>query len=206
MARSADEQGRLEPLRHAASHGPLREHLARYRFAAQRARGRLLDAGCGTGYGSLLLASCAAVPEVLGVDRSAVAIAHARRYYSGPRVRFARADLLAASISGWGSFDTIVCFEVLEHLREPERLLEALDGALRPGGRLIVSTPLGKGRGVPSAQPGHCFQLRRHEFERMLRARFEFRLFGQKGELIELWQRGHRYFLMLAVCRSRAGS
>jgi 2-polyprenyl-3-methyl-5-hydroxy-6-metoxy-1,4-benzoquinol methylase len=203
LARAGRQRADLEPMRYRAAHGLLREHIARYRFAAERARGHVLDAGCGSGYGSLLLAASDQVAEVLGVDRSASAIEHARRYYRASRVRFEKIDLLAGALSSRGPFDTIVCLEVLEHLPEPERLLGALDGRLRPGGRLLLSTPLGKGRGVPSGQPDHYFQLRRDELERMLSVRFRFRLFGQKGESIEAWRRGHRYFLMLAVCRSR---
>jgi len=144
MARSAWDRERIEPLRYRLAHGTAREHLARYRFACDRLRGRVL-----------------------------------------------------------GLFDGIACFEVLEHLPRPERLLEMLDLCLADKGRLLISTPLGKGRQVPSGQPGHYFQLRRHEFEQMLKPRFSFRLYGQKGETIEEWQRGHRYFLMLALCRSR---
>ncbi|MBD3236094.1 MAG: methyltransferase domain-containing protein [Candidatus Eisenbacteria bacterium] len=203
MRRSPGERARLEPMRHRADHGGLREHLARYRFCAERVRGRVLDAGCGSGYGTHLLASARAAGEVVGLDRSADAVAYAAAHYAGPGVRFARADLLSGALAGWGQFNTIVCLEVLEHLPAPERLLSGLDGALRPGGRLIVSTPLGRGRAVASGQPDHCFQLRRDEFERMLHARFVFRLFGQKGETIERWRPGHRYFLMLALCRSR---
>mgnify|MGYP003623051184 CR=1 FL=1 len=45
----------------------LNEHMARYNFAARLTRGkRVLDAGCGTGYGSLELARMAA--RVTGID------------------------------------------------------------------------------------------------------------------------------------------
>ncbi len=189
---------------HRLAHGRVREHLARYRFAAHGSEGRVLDAGCGTGYGTHLLGAVAGVQRVLGVDRDAQAIAWARRFYAGPRVGFRRADLLSARLVALGLFDRIVCLEVLEHLERPERLLQLLDRCLAPGGRLVVSTPLGRGRAVPSNQPGHHFQLRRAEFEALLRPRFRWRLWGQKGETIEPWRPGGRYFLMIAQCRSRS--
>ena len=191
---------RLEPMRHRLEHGLLREHLARYRWVAGGLRGRVLDAGCGTGYGSLLLASSPEVREVVGVDVDARAIGHAKRFYRSPKVRFQRLDLLSGEAQRLGSFAAIVCLEVLEHLARPERLLESLHLLLEPGGRLWISTPLGRGRAVPSSQEGHVFQLRRDEFERLLEGRFCFRLFGQKGEGIEPWRHGGRYFLMLACC------
>src|SRR5439155_24964635 len=59
----------------------LNEHLARYAFAARLCRGKqVLDAGCGAGYGSAELARTAA--GVLGIDRSAEAVAFARAEYA----------------------------------------------------------------------------------------------------------------------------
>jgi len=203
MARDLWYRERLEPLHHRLGHGGLREHFARYRFAADVLAGRILDAGCGTGYGAAMLAAAPGVTEVLGVDADARAVRHAARYYAAASIRFRRQDLLDPSLALLGTFDGIACLEVLEHVAEPERLFEALDLALAPGGRLLVSTPLGRGRDAPTRQPGHHFQLRRAEFEGLLRPRFYFRLFGQKGEGIESWRPGGRYFLMLALCRAR---
>ncbi|MCK4414074.1 MAG: methyltransferase domain-containing protein [Candidatus Eisenbacteria sp.] len=203
MARGRWFRERIEPQLYGARHGLLREHLARYRFASSFARGRVLDAGCGTGYGAQILAAVDTVTEVIGVDCDERAIAHARRYYGGGGITFRRLDLLCGAARAEPRFDTIVAFEVLEHLIDPEGLMETCDLLLAPGGRLLVSTPLGQGRDVPSDQPGHFFQLRRSEFVRLLGSRFQARLFGQKGELIEPWRRGGRYFLMLALCRSR---
>lgn len=194
---------RLEPMRHPREHGQVCEHIARYEFARERLAGRLLDAGCGTGYGTHLLASAPGIASIVGIDLDARAIAWARRFYPTPKAHFARGDLLAPALGGWGMFDGVICFEVLEHLDEPERLLQRLDDVLAPGGRLLISTPLGRGRAVPTQQPFHRFQLTRDEFMALLARRFRVRLFGQKGTLIEEWRRGGRYFLMLALCRSR---
>ena len=72
----------------------LNEHLARYAFAARLCRGKqVLDAGCGAGYGSAELARTAA--GVLGIDRSAEAVAFARAEYAAENLRFEQADCLA---------------------------------------------------------------------------------------------------------------
>src|SRR6516165_12777051 len=56
------------------------EHMARYTFAARLARGkRVLDAGCGAGYGSAALAEIA--ESVTGVDVAAEAVGYARAHY-----------------------------------------------------------------------------------------------------------------------------
>ena len=70
----------------------LNEHMARYTFAARLARGkRVLDAGCGAGYGSAALAECAA--SVTGVDVAADAIEFARAHYQGQNVAFEQASV-----------------------------------------------------------------------------------------------------------------
>src|SRR4051794_39585785 len=102
-----------------SNHGALlaAEHLARYTWAGALADGkRVLDAGCGTGYGSELLARAGAA-EVIGVDLDADTVTAAEQ--AVPAATFATADIreLPAEL---GDFDLIVCFEVLEHLDDPE--------------------------------------------------------------------------------------
>src|SRR3954469_6922749 len=65
----------------------LNEHLARYTFAARLARGkRVLDAGCGAGYGSAELAHAA--QSVIGIDVAAEAVDFAREHYRLPNLSF----------------------------------------------------------------------------------------------------------------------
>src|SRR5450755_3241426 len=65
----------------------LNEHLARYAFAARLARGkRVLDAGCGTGYGAAELVASALL--VVGADIAAEAVDFARRHYRLPYLEF----------------------------------------------------------------------------------------------------------------------
>jgi len=194
---------RIEPMHVSRNHGQLREHVARYRFAAERLGGRILDAGCGTGYGPQLLCENKEITEVIGVDRDERCLKHARRYYQTPSISFYQRDLIVDSLQSLGLFDAITAFEILEHVAEPEKLLRRLNRSMGPGGKLLVSTPLGAGRDKATNQPFHYFQLRREELQAMLRPLFEYRLFGQKGTTIEPWRRGERYFLLLALCRSR---
>lgn len=144
-------------------------HLARYRFAARQARpGRILDMACGVGYGTRLLAEEAAgAEEVVGVDVSGEAVAHARARYAAPRVRFVAAD--ATRFADAAGFDTVVSLETIEHVERPDLLAERLVAALRPGGVLVGSVPV-----TPSVDvnPHH-----RHDFT----ARSFRRLFAGRG-------------------------
>ncbi|HEV8632540.1 MAG TPA: methyltransferase, partial [Thermoanaerobaculia bacterium] len=44
-----------------------------------------------------------------------------------------------------GQFDTVVCLNVLEHVRDPIASLRNMHGALAPGGRLVLYVPQGQG-------------------------------------------------------------
>jgi SAM-dependent methyltransferase len=117
----------------------MNEHLARYAFAARLARGkRVLDAGCGAGYGSGELAKTAA--SVLGVDQSSDAIAFARENYRLPNLRFVQGSASALPHPD-ASFDLVVAFEVIEHLEEWREFLLEVRRVLVPTGQFIVSTP-----------------------------------------------------------------
>ena len=140
----------------------LNEHLARYAFAARLSRRKqVLDAGCGAGYGSAELARKAA--GVLGIDRSAEAIAFARTQYAAPNLRFEEADCSALPAAD-GSIDLVVAFEVIEHLQDWRAFLREARRVLAPAGQFIVSTPnkryYSESRGGSGPNPFHV-----HEFE-----------------------------------------
>jgi len=122
--------------------GVRRDHLERYRFAARFIPdgAAVLDAACGMGYGSWMLAELARPRAVIGVDISTEAIGYGVLHYPHARVALVRADLLKLDL-GDQRFDVIVSFETLEHICEDRIFLTRLRRALAPGGMLIVSTP-----------------------------------------------------------------
>lgn len=118
------------------------EHWHRYALAAQAAGGRrVLDAACGEGYGSALLAQRAR--EVLGVDLSAEAVEHARtRYGQLPNLRFETGDVTALP-ARLGRFGLISSFETLEHVdaEAQEQMLAGFATLLADDGVLLLSSP-----------------------------------------------------------------
>ncbi len=143
------------------------EHVSRYQWAAQAAkRRRVLDAGCGTGYGSRLLAAGGA-REVIGVD-IARSVLEAVASAMPESVRLQVGDLRKLEFDD-NAFGLIVCFEVIEHFADPFAVLDELVRVLAPGGLLLVSSP---NRGIyPPGNPHHLHEFAPAELEAELTAR-----------------------------------
>jgi SAM-dependent methyltransferase len=144
------------------------EHLARYWLAADLGSGLdVLDAGCGVGYGAEMMARAGA-SRVVGIDLSPEAIAAASER-AGEVAEFQVGDVRDLPFDE-GSFDLVVCFEVLEHLEDPEPAITVLKDVLREGGLLIASSP---NRGVyPPGNPHHLHEFTLEELRDALTARF----------------------------------
>jgi len=145
------------------------EHQLRYRWATTIAQGkRVLDAGCGVGWGSLLLLAGGA-ESVVGADISEDALAEARRRAGGTALELQQADLQALPFAD-ASFDLVTCFEAIEHVPDPDLALDEFRRVLRPDGVLLISTP----RRRPSLRdnPHHLREFTPSEFEAALSRRF----------------------------------
>jgi SAM-dependent methyltransferase len=152
----------------------LNEHLARYTFAARLARGkRVLDAGCGAGYGSAELAHAA--HSVIGIDCSEDALEFARANYRLPNLQFEQASATSLPHAD-GSFDLVVAFEVIEHLEHWSEFLREARRVLSPNGQFIVSTPnklyYTESRGAEGVNPFHVHEFGFEEFRTELTSIF----------------------------------
>ena len=115
------------------------EHWHRYCLALPLAHGRrVLDAACGEGYGSALLARAAA--SVVGVDAGAVAIEHARARYAAANVSFVQGSVTALPLPA-ASVDLVVSFETIEHLAGQREMLAEFRRVLSADGILLISSP-----------------------------------------------------------------
>jgi 2-polyprenyl-3-methyl-5-hydroxy-6-metoxy-1,4-benzoquinol methylase len=138
-------------------------HLERYAFAATHARGRVLDAACGVGYGTRLLRDRGADVEAVGVDLSQEAVEYARERYGDERTRFVCSDAL--QFQDDAGFDTIVSLETIEHVPDPGALVDHLVGLLRPGGVLVASVPVTP---TTDINPHHLHDFTSRSFRHML--------------------------------------
>jgi SAM-dependent methyltransferase len=157
------------------------EHLHRYVFARELVGGlNVLDAACGEGYGTALMATGASF--VTGVDISDTVVEHATARYPSDNLEFIVSDCLRLPFDD-DEFDCAVSFETLEHMEDHEGLLTEFRRVLKPGGFLLLSSP---DKAVYSDQQQnrnefHVRELYRDEFESLLRAHFPaYRLWGQK--------------------------
>jgi ubiquinone/menaquinone biosynthesis C-methylase UbiE len=144
------------------------EHLARYRWAASLVSGRsVLDAGCGTAYGSALLAEAGAA-KVVGVDRASEVLDSVRDAMPAG-VMLEAADVTALPYED-ASFDVVVCFEVIEHVANPGGALDEFRRVLSPNGVLAVSSP--NSDVYPLGNPHHVYDYTPAALEHDLLQRF----------------------------------
>lgn len=196
---------RIIPKLMKPGNGMLLEHLARYYFATPYVQGRVLDLACGSGYGCHMVAKerKREITEVVGVDNDPEAVAYALKEYHHQKVTYLQGDALDPELPDrLGLFDTILSFETIEHVEDDVRFMDNLDRMLKPGGTLVLSSPFGRGRGQPTSEPYHYYQLTPEEFEDMFVGRYpDVEIYYQRGPTFEKPRPGVRYFLGVAVCR-----
>jgi SAM-dependent methyltransferase len=143
-----------------------RRHLAVYEWIAGQVGGlRVIDMACGEGYGSDVLA--AAASSVIGVDANPQAHEHARLRYTRANLSFAR-DLVESFSA---PADAVVFLQTIEHLQNPEEVLEHFSSLVGAGGKAYVSTPnvltLAPRGAERSDNPWHLQEYRAGEFREL---------------------------------------
>ncbi|BEK90205.1 class I SAM-dependent methyltransferase [Nocardia seriolae] len=143
-----------------------RHEIAYVRMLEQCAGQVVLEAGSGEGYGANMIAGVAA--QVTGLDYDDSAVAHVRAKY--PRVEMVQGNLAELPLAD-ASVDIVVNFQVIEHLWDQSQFLRECLRVLRPGGKLLISTPnritFSPGRDTP-LNPFHTRELNAAEMTELL--------------------------------------
>jgi SAM-dependent methyltransferase len=154
-------------------------HLVVYEWIARRIAGlRVVDMACGEGYGSDLLARAGAA-SVVGVDANPEAHEHAKLRYVRPNLRFER-NLVETFDE---PCDAVVFLQTIEHVRNPDEVLERFKALVGPQGLVYVTTPnvltLAPEGAEKSGNPWHVKEYRPEEFRNLCEAHFSsVELFG----------------------------
>ncbi len=182
------------------------DHIKRYEFASVFAKNKkVLDIACGTGYGSKILYDGGA-NQVLGVDISAESINYAKNNYTNTNIEFFCEPANNLSFPD-NFFDLVVSFETIEHLADNilDDYLHELKRVMKPGAKLIISTPNKKVTSPYTATPLNKFHVREYylnDFKNII-LKFNFNInniYGQrqiKSWLNAFWVRKMIYFIGL---------
>lgn len=163
------------------------QHLKPYEFIGPKVSGkRVLEAGCGDGYGSAYLAQSAA-SSVVGIDYEEAVIKDAKRKYQARNLEFVTMDALKLEFPG-NSFDAACSFQVIEHIREGKlfEFLREIKRVLKEGGEFYLST----------LNLEHNLK-RGHTYKRHPAHVREFRLSALKELLSLVWRKSEIYGLHL---------
>lgn len=113
--------------------------IAKIRECARARPGRALEVGFGAGVYLPTLAE--SYREVVATDLDQAHLEYVRpllvRY---PNLRLETDDITASRLPD-GSFDLILCSEVLEHIPDSTRVIAGIRRLIKPGGILVLSTP-----------------------------------------------------------------
>jgi hypothetical protein len=99
----------------------------------------VVDLASGEGYGAAWLAGCARNVVAIDIDRASVE--HAAAMYADiSNLEFAVGDIECLPMRD-GCADVVTCFEAIEHVSDPRRVIDEVTRVLKPGGLFLVSTP-----------------------------------------------------------------
>ena len=137
--------------------------LLAYHAAAERIAGDVLEIGTGSGYGIEVVAPRAR--RFVTVDKHVPA----PELLQLPNVEFRQAEVPPLDFPD-GSFDRVISFQVIEHIRRDGDFVREIARVLRPGGRFIVTTP-----NAPMSltrNPWHVREYTAEELRRLLAGSF----------------------------------
>ncbi len=136
----------------------------------------VIDIGCGTGYGSYILAEQA--KTVLGIDNNIEAITYCKHQFSASNIDYIQMD--GSSLKLNQQFDIAVTFQAIEHFVDLDGFIDQLKHVVKPNGTIYISTPnVRKSQKETSKNPYHFNDMNYTQFKRLISGKFtNFELMG----------------------------
>lgn len=162
-------------------------HIATYNFCLPYVRGKkVLDFGSGSGYGTHLIANeCA---HITGIDISGEAVDFANSRYRANNLDYVKIDKIETKPLPFddNTFDTVISFQVIEHIHRVDLYLREIKRVLKPAGTLIIATPDRKTRLFPGQRPWNIYHIYEYSPESFIKAVSpvfpETTLYGMSGK------------------------
>jgi len=172
---------------------PIRERqLAAYHRALHYIKGfRVLELGCGEGIGSYLLAEKAAC--VVAVDYSEEALYSARLRYGDRGIDFRFMKVPPIDFRE-ASFDAVICFQMIEHLDTPQKLVAEVQRVLVNDGLALFAT-VNKEESI-TQNPYHLHEFGAHELKDLLLSHFpQVEMYGVFGDELfaRYWENNRKW-------------
>lgn len=101
---------------------------------------RILDVGCASGFMTNEISKIFPKTKIVGVDAYSKAVNYGKKIY--PHIEFLVSDAHKLPFSR-NSFDLVICYEVIEHLLDPESALQEIKKVLQKNGTAIVAMDSG---------------------------------------------------------------
>lgn len=139
----------------------LGDHVKRYKFAKQFARGKnIIEFGCGGGSGSVIMDGIFESYLGIDIDKNAINYAKKEIQKSTNKITF---ELLSDFQKRTVPYqaDLVICYEVIEHVKDPKGLLSYLVSLVKKDGIILLSTP----NGLSSISNKALFRSRFHVME-----------------------------------------
>jgi len=159
------------------SDNPIHQRLVKaYYLALPYIEGEVLEIGCGEGRGiELLYENC---QRYVAIDKIAPVIERLSRQF--PEVEFHQMNIPPMTDFADGSFDRIISFQVIEHIKDDLSFLQEIKRILKKGGQALITTPNNKF--TLTRNPWHQREYLSHELQQLAKSVFdEVQIYGIKG-------------------------